>query len=98
MRNSDFRATGATAVGVDVAPTGASDRDVIFDHSAARTFAATGYGFRTSGSTSRIGSSTLGGVTADVSEGAARAGALRRRPRRRLHDRGELLKPDRGYA
>jgi hypothetical protein len=70
VRNSDFRATGATAVGVDVDPNGASTATMIFDHSAARTFGATGYGIRTSGSTSRIGSSTLGGVTADISEGA----------------------------
>ena len=70
VRNSDFRAIGATAVGVDVDPSGASSATLFFDHSAARTLGATGYGFRTSGSTSRIGSSTLGGVTADVSEGA----------------------------
>ena len=70
VRNSDFRVAGATAVGVDVDPSGPSTATVHFDHSAARTFGGTGYGFRTSGSTSRIGSSTLGGVTADVSEGA----------------------------
>lgn len=70
VRDSNFRAVGQTAVGVDVVPGGASTATLFFDHSAARTFGATAYGLRTSGSTSRIGSSTLSGTTANVSEGA----------------------------
>ena len=68
VRNSLFRAIGATATGVEVSPAATSDAVLHFDHSAARTFAGTGYGFRATAATARIGSSTLEGVTADVSE------------------------------
>jgi hypothetical protein len=71
VRNSQFRSFGSTAVGVDVDPPAASTATVYFDHSAARGAGATGYGYRTSGGLSRIGSSTLGGITADILEEAA---------------------------
>ena len=75
VRDSLFRAVGSTAVGVDVDPPAASTATVHFDHSTARGVGATGYGYRASGSTSRIGSSTLGGITADILE---ETGALAR--------------------
>ena len=70
VRDSQFRAFGSTALGVDVDPPVASTATVYFDHSAARSAGVTSYGYRTSGGTSRIGSSTLGGTTADIDEGA----------------------------
>ena len=68
VRDSRFRAIGVTAVGVDVAPLDPSATSVHFDHSTALTFGTTAYGLRTVGGTSRIGSSTVDGTTADVSE------------------------------
>ena len=72
VRDSSFRAFSATtAVGVDVVPPAASSAVLFFDHSIADGGAPTSYGFRTDGSTSRIGSSVLDGTTAEILEGAA---------------------------